>query len=162
MGFDGSRAGIHKKKTTSAVSVLGFALLKASLSHQGGLLVAQDPGNRHSLHGAEEGGCMDLAAGADARQHGFGDAKDLEQFRVPGECLQIHELGAAGVGNIGDVNAAFWTTGQSPHEKTVKVAEERITRLSLLADSGNVFQEPADFQTTEVRGQRQTRLRSEA
>ena len=40
--------GIQQQKTARAISVFGFPLIKAGLTHQGGLLITQSTANRYA------------------------------------------------------------------------------------------------------------------
>ena len=93
---------------------------------------------------------IDLAAGADARQHLLRDAESVEHLGIPREGFEIHQLGATGVRDIGDVNAAMGASSQVPDEKTIDVAKQDVSSLSHLADSFNVFENPTDFQTAKI------------
>ena len=66
---------------------------------------------------------INLAAGTDAREHRFGNAKSGKNLAVPCQGFQVHQLGAAGVGYIGDVNSSVDPAGQVPNQERVDVAE---------------------------------------
>ena len=110
----GLGAGVHQQETAGAIRVFRLAGLKARLPHQGRLLVAQDARNRHARQAIERGFAIDLAAGGDPGQHGSGYAERFQQFGIPGQRLQVHQLGAAGVGAIGDVQTAIRAAGKVP------------------------------------------------
>ena len=74
---------------------------------------------------------------------------------------QIHQLRAAGVGDIGNVHAAP-PSCEVPGKKGVDVAEKEVARLGLRARSGHMVQHPADFERAEISRQRQAGLGAEA
>jgi len=113
-------AHVHQQETAGAVGVLGLADLEAGLADERGLLVTEDARDRHSLHGFQVRLAVRLARRPDCGQHGAGDAERAEQVRVPVELLQVHQLSAAGVGAVGDVEPA----GQMPDQKGVDGAED--------------------------------------
>ena len=106
-GADGAFPGVHQQEAAGAVSVLGFAGFEAGLTHQRSLLVAQNSGNRGSLRSAVFHRSINFAARADPRQHRFGNAKHVQQLSIPAERIEVHELSAAGVGGVGDVQSAI-------------------------------------------------------
>jgi len=57
-----------------------------------------------------------------------GISEGVEKFFVPGQCLEIHQLRAAGIGDIGDVDAALGTAGEVPEQEGVNVAENGVAR----------------------------------
>src|SRR5207302_7786218 len=67
--------------------------------------------------------------------------------------LEIHQLSAAGIGDIGDVNATQAAAGQLPNQKGIDVAKNHIARLGLFASTFYVFENPADLETAEIRGE---------
>ena len=84
------------------------------MANHGGVLVAESAGHGHA--GQDAGGvAIDVARRTDAGQHGGGDVHGSEDVGIPGEGMQIHQHGTAGVGDIGDVDAAVDATGQVPN-----------------------------------------------
>ena len=91
-------------------------------------------------------------------QHRARDAEDAQQLVVPVEGLQVHQHGAAGVGDVGGVDAAVGAAGEVPQHPGVGVAEEGVARFGGLADAVDVLQDPLDLAAGEVGGRRQARL----
>ena len=143
-------ARIHQQKTTGAICVLGFSAFEAGLSHQRRLLVAQNSGDGHSAQRAFSHVPINFTAGADLWQDLLRDGKRLQQLRVPLECFQVHQLGAARVGHVGDVLA-----GQLPQQIRINVAEEQLACISLAARAAYIFQQPMQLERAEISGERQ-------
>ena len=99
-----------------------------------------------------------LAARHDARQNRARNAKGLEQLVVPVQRFQVHQLRAAGVGAIGEMQPA----GEIPQHEGVDVAEQQVARFGAGARAGDVVQNPADLERAEIGGQRQAGLGAEA
>ncbi len=158
LGIHFSGAGIHEQKAACAVGVLRFARLEAGLAHQGGLLVAEDAGDSDIFYRGLLRKPVILAAGANFRQHRGWNSKCIEELLVPRQCLQIHQLRAAGVSDICEVNAALGAARQVPDEKGVNVAEDRVAGLGQLAHAFYIFENPSDFQAAEIRCKRQPGL----
>ena len=70
------------------------------------------------------------------------------------QSFEIHQLGATGVRDVGDVNAAMGASGQVPDEKTIDVAKQDVSGFSHLADALYVFENPTDFRTAEIGSKR--------
>ena len=87
---------------------------------------------------------------------------DSAIFVVPLHGVQVHQHGAGGVGDVGDVLAAVDTAGQVPDDPGVHGAEEDVAGLGALAQALDVVEQPAGLGTGEVGGQRQARLAAEA
>ena len=73
--------------------------------------------------------------------------------------LEVHQLGAARIGDIGDVRSAIRTTRQVPNEPSIHVAEERIAALCGLAQPIDLIEQPADLGSRKIRRQWQAGLR---
>ena len=96
--------------------------------------------------------------GLDLGQHPARDAEDLQQLVVPVEGLQVHQHGAAGVGDVGDVHAAVRPAGEVPQQPAVGVAEDGVALLGRLAHPVDVVEDPLDLAAGEVGGRRQAGL----
>src|SRR5580658_5001010 len=131
------RARIHQQKTAGAVGVLSFAGLEASLTNQGGLLVAKGPGNRNTVDRRELFGAVDLAAGTNLRKHRFGNSKRAQNVLVPREDSEIQQLRAARVRYIGDVDPSFGPASQLPEQKCIDVAEKDAAGFRLRSNTWN-------------------------
>ena len=114
--------------------------------------------------GGRDGGALQVAGGltvdlrgrTDLRQQVLRDAQGLQDLRVPLQAFQVHQHGAAGVGDVGDVPA-----GQLPDDPGVHGPEQQFTAVGSFADPVDVVQEPADLGAGEVGGQRQAALGTE-
>ena len=62
-----------------------------------------------------------------------GHAEELQQLVVPVQGLQVHQHGAAGVGDVGDVPPAVDAAGQVPQQPAVGGAEDRLAGFGGLA-----------------------------
>ncbi len=67
-------------------------------------------------------------------------------------------MGAAAIRHIGDVDPAIRPAGEVPHQKRIHVTEQHIACLSALANAGNVFEHPANFETTKISAKREASL----
>ncbi len=76
--------------------------------------------------------------------------------------VQIHELGAAGICDVGDVKSAVDTACQMPGQKRINVAKNHVAGFSELPNAGHMFEQPADFQAAEVSAERQSSLGAKA
>ena len=65
---------------------------------------------------------------------------------------------AAGVGDIGNVNAPVGAASQMPDKKCIDVAKDSVARLGHFTGTFYVFENPADFQPAEVGGEWQASL----
>src|SRR3712207_8149811 len=60
---------------------------------------------------------------------------------VPVEGLEVHQHGAARVGDVGDVQAAVRTAGQIPDDPRVHVAEQQVAGLGAVGGAVDVRSE---------------------
>jgi len=158
LGVHFAGAGVHQQEAASAVGVFGFAGFETSLADKGGLLIAENPGDGHVFYVRFFRESVIFAAGANCRKHGSRDSEGVEKFLVPGQCLEIHQLRAAGIGNIGDVDAALGTAGEVPEQEGVNVAENGVVGLGEFADTFYIFENPANLEATEICGEGQAGL----
>src|SRR3954454_4840691 len=93
-----------------------------------------------------------------SRKHRLGDSKHVENLLIPGQGLEIHDLSAAGIDDIGDVNATQAAAGQLPNQKRIDVAKNDVARLGFVAGTFYEFENLADFETAEILGERQSSL----
>ena len=152
-------AGVQQHEIAGAVGVLGGALLVADLTEGGRLLVAEDAGDRDAREGALlTARAVDLRGGLDLRQHRHRDAHVLDDRLVPLQGVQVHQHGARGVGDVGDVDTAVRAAGHVPQHPGVHVAEQQVALVGLLASALDVVEDPLDLGAGEVGGQRQADL----
>jgi hypothetical protein len=71
-------------------------------------------------------------------------------------------LGAAGIGDVGDVKSTVGAAGEVPGQKGIDVAEDYVAGFSLPAHAWRMLEQPADFQTAEVRAEWKPGLASKA
>ena len=138
-------AGVHQQEAAGAVGVLGLARREARLAHKRRLLVAEDSRDRHAISGSEHSGRRH-----DARQHGAWNAERGEQRRVPIQRREVHQLRAAGVGDVGQVQ-----TGEVPQQPAIDRAEREVAGLRTPARIGHVVEQPAQLQSGKIAGERQ-------
>jgi hypothetical protein len=136
-------AGMQQGETSCPVGILAQPRAEARLTRQGCLLIARDSRNRN---GRAEDRWVGLSHHAarwnDFGQHGTRDLEDAEHVGVPIARFQIHQHGARGVGDVGDMAAA---AGKVPNEPGIDVAEKQLTISGALGSIGNVIEQPANF-----------------
>ncbi len=159
---DQFRPGVEHQEVAGSVRVLRLAGRVADLPDGGRLLVAEDTGDGNGLAqrpgGAGPSVRLRVGGRVDGGQHGPGYAEEAEQFVVPVEGLQVHEHGAAGVGDVGGVDAAIGSAGEVPQHPAVGVAEEGMALLGGLPHAVDVLQDPLDLAAGEVGGRWQPRF----
>ena len=96
--------------------------------------------------------------GAIARQHLPRNGEERQQLVVPVQRLEVHQHGAAGVGDIGDVHTAARSAGQIPQHPGVGGAEDRVAAFGGGAHAVDVLQDPLHLAAGEVGRRRQTGL----
>jgi hypothetical protein len=64
--------------------------------------------------------------------------------------MQVHQLGAARIRDVSDVNSAVGPSCQLPNQIGVDRTEEDITGFCLLSDQRQVFQKPTSFHAAEI------------
>jgi hypothetical protein len=110
------------------------------------MLIAKIAGNRHlraerpadPRHPVRAGG----RRGMDAREHPAWNTEQIQQLVVPVERPQVHQLCAAGVGRVGDVEAAVRAARQIPDDPRVDGAEDRAAACRGLANALHVVEDP--------------------
>ena len=141
-------AGAEQGKAAGAIGVLQQTFLETGLPEERGLLVARDSGDWDG--GAEEGSLGfrdDALRRYDLGQHGARNAENFQKFVVPIVCRQVHEHGARGVGDIGNVRLPAC---EIPDEPAIDGAEECVAGFRFLAYTAYVFQNPANFAGREI------------
>ena len=109
-GHDLLLACVHDEEAAGAVSVLQLAGLETCLAHEGCVLVAEHSADEGALEAGDLDFAEELAAGADLRHHLARHIEELQQFVIPIEGVEIHQLSTAGVGDIGAMNTASGST----------------------------------------------------
>ena len=151
VGVDRLVAGVHQQEGAGAVRGLGLALGEAGLAEQRGLLVAERGGDRHAVEDAALGVCRRprrRSGSPAARRPGRPSTGRI--FVVPLQGVQVHQHGARGVGDVGDVHAAVDAAGEVPDDPGVHGAEEDVAALGALAQALDVVEQPADLRAGEV------------
>src|SRR5699024_8973048 len=147
---------------------------QAGLPKGSSLRIAQDSRAGHALHRAGAAHAADdLAGGDDLRQQGHRDVPNLAELLVPLLGGQVHQHGAGGIRDVGDVLGALASllgsgtatgtgrgtraggTGQLPDHPGVDRAEGQLSAFCALAGTVDVVQDPADFRRRKVRRRRQ-------
>src|SRR5947209_11952877 len=116
-GLDRTFSSVHQKKATRPIRVLGLSRIEAGLAYQRGLLIPQNSRDCDSARSTAFHYPINLGARADARQHRFRNAECVQQFLVPGQSIEVHELGAAGVGDVGNVQSGIRSACEMPNQK---------------------------------------------
>ena len=101
---------------------------------------------------------VNFAAGGDARQDACRNATNFENFAIPREGFEIHQLGPAGVRHVGDVDSTCRTAGELPQKKRVNRSEQEVAGSGFFARVHDIIQDPADFQRAEISGERKASL----
>ena len=76
--------------------------------------------------------------------------------------VDVHELRAAGVGHVGDVEPSARPAGQVPDEPGIDRAEQGVAGLRLLARTGDVGEQPMQLEAGKIARQRQAGLGAQA
>ncbi len=147
---------VEEHEVAGAVGVLGRADVEARLPEGRRLLVAEDAGDRDVDEDARLARAVDLGRRADLGQHRERDADRLGGRGVPVEGAQVHQQGARGVRDVGDVDAAVARApGEVPQQPRVDGAEEQLPGLGARAGALDVVEDPARLGPGEVRRERQ-------
>ena len=93
----------------------------------------------------------------DLGQHGPRNVEESEQLVVPLERFEVHQHGAAGVGDVGDVRAAVDAAGELPDQPAVDRTEDGVAGFGVGPDAVDVVEDPLDLAAGEVRRRRQAR-----
>src|SRR5437867_8488948 len=155
LGLNGLLASVHQEKASSAISILCFTGTKAGLPDERSLLIAQNARDGNSAKRPFFHLAINFAARTNLWEHRFRDAEGVQKLLIPGKRLQIHELRAAGVGDVGDVNSAAWASGEMPDKEGIDVAKQQIACACLFACAAHMIENPANFQAAEVSAERQ-------
>jgi len=123
-------AGVGEQEVAGAVGVLRLAGFEAHLPDGGGVLIAENAGDRDARpHRGAVGGHAERIrrrAGRDRREHLSRNIEQGKEVVVPVERVEVAEHGAAGVRDVGDVNAAVDAAGQVPQQPGVGSAEQGV------------------------------------
>src|SRR6266404_3765389 len=149
---------VHQHEAAGAVGILRFSWLEAGLTDQSGLLIAEIAGDCNSLNGRRVRGAIDFAARNNLRQHLDGNAEFIQYVPIPLERVEVHQLGAAGIGHVGYVDAAMRPTSEMPDQKSIDIAKQKIAGFSLCACACNLFENPANLKATEISRERKAGL----
>ncbi len=84
--------------------------------------------------------------------------KSFKMSRSHCERAEVHQLGAAGIGHVGHVNAAMRSTGEMPDQKSIDIAKQQIAGFGLRACARNIFENPANLEATEISSERKAGL----
>jgi len=66
---------------------------------------------------------VDLGGGADLRERGGADSKEVTEVKVPRESPDVHEEGPAGVGHVGNKDPTIGPASEVPNQPGVNGAE---------------------------------------
>ena len=157
----GRRARVHQHEAAGAVRVLRLAGREARLARERGLLIAEDSGERDARERRDLRVGVDLARRRDPRQHRARHVERREQRVVPVAGRKIHELRAARVRDVRDVQAARGAAREVPGEPRVDRAEQRVAGRRLRARVRHLIEQPFELQRAEVRRERQPGRRAE-
>src|SRR5690606_7585069 len=91
-----------------------------------------------------------LRGGTDLGEHRPGHPHRRQDLLVPVQGGEVHGHGAAGVGDVGDVEAAVDAAGQVPDDPRVDVPEGEVAGLGPGGDAVLVLEDPADLRAGEV------------
>ena len=150
---DRTGAGVQQQEAPGAVGALGLAGGEAGLAEQRGLLVAQRGRDRHPGQRPAPGP-VGRQRRPDLRQHRRRQVEELQR-PVPGQGVDVHQQGPAGVGHLGDVRAAVDAAGEVPDQPGVHRAERDVAALGAFTQARGVVEQPAQPRRAEVGGDRQ-------
>src|SRR5215475_14762714 len=105
---------VHEQEAAGTVGIFRLAWLKTCLAYQRCLLISEDSGDGDTLHRRLLGWPINFTAGANCRQHCCRNLEGFKNFAIPGKRLEIHELCAASVCDVSDVDATFSPASQVP------------------------------------------------
>src|SRR6185369_17746634 len=151
-------SSVHQHEAAGAVRILGFSWFEARLPDKRCLLVPERAGQAYIFDGRKRSLSIHFAAGNYPGQNLFGNCKIIQNFIVPLQSCQIHQLSAAGIGYISDVGPALRSAGKIPDQETIDCAEKQFAGFSLLSCIRNLIQYPSDLQSTEVSRKRKPSL----
>ncbi len=149
--------GIHQHEATGAISIFCLSGFKTCLADQSGLLIAKIAGDCNAGNSRQSGGPVHFAARNNCRQHLDRNIKVLQHLAVPLQCIEVHELRAAGISHVGDVNAAVRSARQMPDQKSIDIAKQEIASFGLYACARNLVENPANLEAAEIRSERKAR-----
>ena len=156
------RPGVQQQEVTRAVGVLGLTGGQADLPDGGGLLVAEGAGDRQPAGERAPGRRHPVGFGRrrrqDPGQHLPRDREEAKQLVVPVERLKVHQHGAAGVGDVGDVDAARDAAGEVPQQPGVYRAEDGVAPLGIRPQAVDAGEHPLQLAAGKVGGRRQAGL----
>ena len=156
------RPGVQQQEVTRAVGILRLAGSQADLPDGGRLLVAEGAGDRQRAAERALGRRHPVRFGRrrrqDPGQHLPRDREEAEQLVVPVERLEVHQHGAAGVGDIGHVDAARDAAGEVPQQPGVHRAEDGVAPLGIRPQAVDAGEHPLQFAAGKVGGRRQAGL----
>ncbi len=154
LGGHRPRAGVQQEEVAGAVGVLGLPGGEADLSDGGGVLVAEVRGQRDlAVQRPGDGGravAGRVGRRPDRREYRPRDAEELQQLVVPVEGVQVHQHGAAGVGDVRHVQPAARPAGEVPQQPAVHGAEDGLAPFGRGADPVDVVENPRDLARGEV------------
>src|SRR5208282_3334435 len=133
---------------------LRLSRLETGLANQSGLLIAEIAGDGNSRNGRQLRSAIHFAARNNPWQHLDRNAEIFQYVPIPLQRVEVHQLGAAGIGHVGHVDAAIRSTGEMPVQKSVDIAKQQIARFSLCACARNTFENPANLQATKIGSER--------
>jgi hypothetical protein len=148
-GGDRDLAGVHQQEAPGSVRALRLAWIEAGLPEQRRLLVAKHARDRHAGHQAARR-AEHTGRGHDRGQRRARHAERLQQRLVPRETPQVHQLRAARVGHVGDVQP-----GEVPEQPGVDGAEQQLPRLRARPRARHGVEQPAQLERAEIARERQ-------
>ena len=156
------RPGVQQQEVTRAVGILRLAGSQADLPDGGRLLVAQGAGDRQLAAERPPGRRHPVGfwrrRRQDPGQHLPRHREEAEQLVVPVEGLKVHQHGAAGVGDVGDVDAARDASGEVPQQPGVHCAENGVAPLGVGPQAVDAGEHPLQLAAGKVGGRRQAGL----
>ena len=85
------------------------------------------------------------------------DVEVLQDFPIPLQCAEIHQLRAAGIGHVGYVDSAIRSTSEVPDQKRYRCCRTQVARFGLRPRARDIFENPANLKAAEIGDQRQNR-----
>ena len=136
-------SGIHQKKAAGTICIFCFAWLETSLSEQCRLLVSCSTGDEdRTAKKRSIGSAVNIAGGADIREHTARNRKLAENLVIPGECIDIEKHGAGGIGIIRNVDGSLC---QLPDQPSFYGAKKQVTVFGAYSCVWHVIKNPFDL-----------------
>ena len=139
---------VQQKKAARSIGALGFPCVKTGLPKQGSLLISGSPGNLYRSGKQRRFRLpINLAGWPWLRQHGAGNAKNVQNLLIPLQRMNIEHHRSRRVGVICDV---YLSAGHLPDQPGLHRTKQKLAPLSLFSRSFHAFQNPPQLCPAEI------------